>query len=370
MDTSFDEDDDHEQPMNTSFGVDDDHEQMLTLSLSIGSRSSAPPPVSPLLQLQPTSITTPQPSLNEPIFWMPPPLSPSPSPPPSYLSWMLQPPLRLPSYLFMSNPPVSCQVGMPKLSSQVEALELSSQVEAPEPLLPSYHIVSNPPVSLQVEAPELSCQMEGLKPPSPSYLFMSNPPLSYQGEALAPALAPISCPGRARKHPAHVFKSGKSEALPAPYRWAKTRRASVHRLDYLISKGISVITGKLYCKRCDKQYVVKYDLRQKFREVASFVAMNRAAMNDRAPAIWMYPNLPHCQYCDQNNNVRPVHSKKRSINWLFLFLGQMLGCCKLAELKYFCKHTKNHRTGAKDRLLYLAYLDLCKQVDPNRSIHL
>ncbi|KAL1809528.1 hypothetical protein ACET3Z_026518 [Daucus carota] len=29
---------------------------------------------------------------------------------------------------------------------------------------------------------------------------------------------------------------------------------------------------------------------------------------------------------------------------------QMLGCCTVEQLKYFCKHTKNHRTGAKDRV--------------------
>jgi hypothetical protein len=266
--------------MDTSFDEDDDHEQMLTLSLSTGPGSSAPPPVSPLVQIQPTFITTPQPSLTEPTFWMLPPPSP-----------------------------------------------------------PFYH-------------------------------FMSNPNASYQVEAPVPAAAPISCPGHARKHRAVAFKSGKSEALSAPYPWAATRRAKVHRLDYLLSKGISMITGNLYCKRCDKQYEVEYDLRQKFSEVASFVWKNKAAMHDRAPVIWMNPNLPNCQYCDQNDNVKLPHSKKRSINWLFLFLGQMLGCCKLSELKYFCKHTKNHRTGAKDRVLYLAYLDLCKQLDPNSFIHL
>jgi uncharacterized protein YbaR (Trm112 family) len=249
-----------------------------------------------------------QPSLIEPIFRVPPRPQPSRSPPP-------------PSYLFMSNSLLS----------------------------------------------SVSCQVEALEPLPPSNLLMSNPPVSCQ---VVLAAAPISCPSRARKHPAHVFKSGKSEALLAPYPWAKTLRAKVHRLDYLLSNGISMITGNLYCKRCDKQYEVKYDLRQKFSEVASFVWKNKAAMHDRAPVIWMNPNLPNCQYCDQNNNVKLAHSKKRSINWLFLFLGQMLGCCKLAELKYFCKHTKNHRTGAKDRLIYLTYLDLCKQLDPNRPFHL
>jgi hypothetical protein len=92
-------------------------------------------------------------------------------------------------------------------------------------------------------------------------------------------------------------------------------------------------------------------------------------MNDRA-TIWMNPRLSRCENCNQENCVKPIIAdKKRSINWLFLLLGQMLGCCTLAQLKYFCKHTKNHRTGAKDRLLYLTYLGLCKQLDLNGPFH-
>ncbi|WOH09609.1 hypothetical protein DCAR_0729067 [Daucus carota subsp. sativus] len=48
---------------------------------------------------------------------------------------------------------------------------------------------------------------------------------------------------------------------------------------------------------------------------------------------------------------------------------QMLGCCTVEQLKYFCKHTKNHRTGAKDRVLYLTYLAICKQLDPKGPFH-
>ncbi|KAL4352204.1 hypothetical protein GQ457_06G007910 [Hibiscus cannabinus] len=53
-----------------------------------------------------------------------------------------------------------------------------------------------------------------------------------------------------------------------------------------------------------------------------------------------------------------------------VLLGKMLGCCKLSELKYFCKHTKNHKTGAKDRVLYLTYMGLCKQLDPTGPFHI
>lgn len=127
-----------------------------------------------------------------------------------------------------------------------------------------------------------------------------------------------------------------------------------------------MITGAVQCKRCEHQFEIDYDLKKKFREVGSFIAENKDAMHDRAPSVWMNPVLPTCQFCQQENCVKPIIAdKKKYINWLFLLLGQMLGCCTLEQLKYFCKHTKNHRTGAKDRVLYLTYLGLCKQLDPN-----
>ncbi|CAI9786350.1 unnamed protein product [Fraxinus pennsylvanica] len=88
-------------------------------------------------------------------------------------------------------------------------------------------------------------------------------------------------------------------------------------------------------------------------------------MHDRAPGLWINPNLPRCRYYKQENCAKPIISeKKKSINWLFLLLGQMLGCCTLEQIKYCYKHTRNHHTGAKDRVLYLTYLSLCKQLDP------
>ena len=44
-------------------------------------------------------------------------------------------------------------------------------------------------------------------------------------------------------------------------------------------------------------------------------------------------------------------------------LGQMLGCCNVKQLKYFCKYNNHHRISAKNRVLYLTYLELCKQLD-------
>ncbi|KAE9585481.1 hypothetical protein Lalb_Chr25g0289421 [Lupinus albus] len=87
-------------------------------------------------------------------------------------------------------------------------------------------------------------------------------------------------------------------------------------------------------------------------------------MHDRAPESWVKHVLPTCNRCRKENSLKPVlnSTKKKTIIWLFLLLGQMIGCCSLDYLKYFYKHTKNHRTRAKDLLIYLTYLDLCKQL--------
>lgn len=171
---------------------------------------------------------------------------------------------------------------------------------------------------------------------------------------------------RNRRNPSPAPREGKSETVPAPYPWATNHLATVHSLNYLLSKQMFKISGEVQCKRCDRQYEMEFDLREKFLEVGSFIAENKSSMHDRAPGVWMNPVLPACNFCEQENCVKPIISEeKETINWLFLLLGQMLGCCTLEQLKYFCKHTKNHRTGAKDRVLYLTYLGLCKQLDPS-----
>ncbi|PPD74041.1 hypothetical protein GOBAR_DD29033 [Gossypium barbadense] len=156
--------------------------------------------------------------------------------------------------------------------------------------------------------------------------------------------------------------------VPAPYPWATTRRARVHDLNYLQSNNIRTINGQVECKVCQTVYTIEYDIEEKLKGIKDFVLGNRWRMNDRAPKCWMYPRLDNCKNC--GSSLKPVIGKKRDINWLFLVLGQMLGCCKLSDLKYFCKHTKNHRTGAKNRLLYIAYIELCKQLCPHGPFHL
>lgn len=171
-----------------------------------------------------------------------------------------------------------------------------------------------------------------------------------------------------RRSSKQIIGPGKTENITPPYPWATSRRATVHSLQHLLSKGIESVAGSVQCKRCDRQFEMEYDLRSKFREVAAFIVKHREEMRHRAPAAWMSSTLPDCRFCEQRSCVKPVATKKKNINWLFLFLGQMLGCCKLSELKYFCKHTRKHRTGAKDRVLYLTYLEIFAQLQPHRSL--
>ncbi|KAJ6707861.1 HYDROXYPROLINE-RICH GLYCOPROTEIN FAMILY PROTEIN [Salix viminalis] len=212
-----------------------------------------------------------------------------------------------------------------------------------------------------------------LLPLSTSHALLADIPLTepllYTTTASVNQESPLAGPSRGRRkrrNPSQGPREGKGETVPVLYSWAMDRRATVRSLEYLLSRKIETITGLVQCKRCEKQYEIGFDLEAKFVEIGAFISENKSSMRDRAPSVWMNPALPKCQFCEQENSAKPViANKKRKINWLFLLLGQMLGCCTLDQLKYFCKHTKNHRTGAKDRVLFLAYLGLCKQLDPN-----
>ncbi|GMH16250.1 hypothetical protein Nepgr_018091 [Nepenthes gracilis] len=236
-----------------------------------------------------------------------------------------------------------------------------------QPLLPSVHSLS---LSDQPPPTRSHFQLSPSNPPS------TPPPSPSSDSAPGPLLNPIAGlqqvhPGRMRRSALNVEREGKSEIIPAAYPWATNRRATVHSVEHLLRKGIFSIRGEVRCKKCERNYEMEFDLQEKFKEVASFVAMNRWAMHDRAPNAWTNPRLPSCEFCGQERSAKPVISeKKKTINWLFLLLGQMLGCCSLEQLKYFCKHTNNHRTGAKNRILYYTYLALCQQLDPNGPFQL
>ncbi|KAL2329796.1 hypothetical protein Fmac_017377 [Flemingia macrophylla] len=177
---------------------------------------------------------------------------------------------------------------------------------------------------------------------------------------------PTTSMRRTRRAPSKGVAKGKSKIIPAPFPWAMNRRATVHSLDYLLKNNIRIITGNVQCKRCEKEFELRVDLEEKVGRLREFIESERDSMHDRAPGVWVNPELAKCTQCGTENSAKPIlgDTKKKAINWLFLLLTQMLGCCTLNQLKYFCKHTNNHRTGAKDRLLYLTYMTLCNQLLP------
>ncbi|KAI5660985.1 hypothetical protein M9H77_20308 [Catharanthus roseus] len=228
----------------------------------------------------------------------------------------------------------------------------------PPPPPPAESYFHQPPLHL---SPNHPIYLPTISAPPPVDSSSSSSSSYRQESAVGP-----SRPTRQRRNPSQNPREGKSETVPVPYPWATNQRATIHSFnDLLYKKQIDKISGEVQCKKCERQYEMEFDLKEKFAEIGNFIAANKSSMHDRAPGVWMNPVLPKCKFCEQENSVKPIISdKKKSINWLFLLLGKMLGCCTLEQLKYFCKHTKNHRTGAKDRVLYLTYLSLCKQLDP------
>nr|CAB3460810.1 unnamed protein product [Digitaria exilis] len=151
-----------------------------------------------------------------------------------------------------------------------------------------------------------------------------------------------------------------------PYEWSTERVGVHHSLAELSNRGISTITGELKCKRCDNLVAMSLDLDSKFRDLCGYISRNVHDMDDRAPARWKEPALPDCAKCGQRGSMRPViPADKHRINWVFLLLTEMLGMCTLEQLKHFCAHTRQHRTGAKDRVLYSTYMELCNQLMPD-----
>ena len=172
-------------------------------------------------------------------------------------------------------------------------------------------------------------------------------------------IPPPSCPRKKRR-------LAKSKTVPPPFPWATSKRATLYTLDHLLSElKLKTISGTLQCKFCKFQQDFQFDLVEKFEKVTRFIKERRNEMCDRAPSEWMNPMVPNCESCGKEKAMHPMMTKKRNINWLFLLLGQMIGCCKLDQLKYFCKHADIHRTGAKNRLVFSTYFGLCKQLQPN-----
>ncbi|RHN61585.1 hypothetical protein MtrunA17_Chr4g0038241 [Medicago truncatula] len=140
-----------------------------------------------------------------------------------------------------------------------------------------------------------------------------------------------------------------------------TVEQKMHNLNHLLQNEIFNIMGDVQCKSCQTKFQMSFDFVAKFDAISQYSIINMNTMHDRAPWILMNPRLPRSVQCNRENNVKPIIAeKKKNINWLFLLLGQMLGCCNLKQLKYFCKYNNHHRTMPKNRVLYLTYLELCK----------
>ncbi|RLM98007.1 hypothetical protein C2845_PM06G01220 [Panicum miliaceum] len=174
---------------------------------------------------------------------------------------------------------------------------------------------------------------------------------------------------------AHAAKQADDEAtieiegglhVVPPYPWSTERVGVHHSLAELSRRGVEAVTGELRCKRCEDLRLVTLDARARFEDLRGYISRNVQGMDDRAPRRWKEPALPDCERCGQRGSMRPViPADKHRINWVFLLLSEMLGVCTLEQLKYFCEHTHQHRTGAKDRVLYSTYMELCNQLLPN-----
>ncbi|XP_010468640.1 PREDICTED: uncharacterized protein LOC104748741 [Camelina sativa] len=116
-----------------------------------------------------------------------------------------------------------------------------------------------------------------------------------------------------------------------PYPWATNKLAVHHTISELTANNINVISGQVHCNPCDRTHTISYNLMEKFSELYVYIRDNKEVMRTRAPAKWLAPELIPCGTC--KTDMRPViNESTEKINWLFLLLGQMLGCCTLEQL--------------------------------------
>ncbi|KAL2335788.1 hypothetical protein Fmac_017001 [Flemingia macrophylla] len=252
------------------------------------------------------------------------------------------------------NPNPSSSVSSTNHSSNVNPFFFQPLTSFPLIIRPQINPIRN---TSTLENPRVSLHTNLVSGPSSKHNFVPENAVDMGGNVSNPI------PRRTRRVSSKGLAKGKSEIIPAPFPWATDRRAIVHSRIYLLQNNIRVITGKVWCKRCEKEFDIELDLEEKLAKLGEFVE-RKHTMDDRAPDAWLNPERPKCWHCVKENSVKPVIGKKKAINWLFLLLSQMLSFCTVSQLKYFCKHTNNRRTGAKDCLLYLTYMSLLKQLVP------
>ncbi|KAI9123741.1 hypothetical protein K1719_005041 [Acacia pycnantha] len=236
-------------------------------------------------------------------------------------------------------------------------------------LLPSSLPTMYPTVNLNVE-------INNEPPPPPLYvtpeldLIPSSRPTMYPTMNLnveinnEPPPPPLG-QGRPPQNPRNNGEDHQNRNIELPYAWTTDRPAYVHDKSHLEKNFIYTVTGTVRCNKCGKEYSVVFNIEEKLKQFESFVESKKRTMHNRAPPEWTSPQSLVCEHCT-GDGVRPVIDvRKDDINWLFLFLGQMLGYCTLEQLKYFCACTQNHRTGSKDRVLYDTYREIFKQLRPD-----
>ncbi|XP_020086162.1 uncharacterized protein LOC109708753 [Ananas comosus] len=174
-------------------------------------------------------------------------------------------------------------------------------------------------------------------------------------EYVAPALPPAPTPIGAGR---------------PPFPWAGDCPATVRPINWLRANGITHVHGEVRCGSCGVQKVVSYELESKVGDTRNFMYSLRHYLDDHVQPVWSKAKLLPCDSCGGSGCVGPViPARDEDINWLFMLLGQTLAALSLAQLKNFCGKTRIHRTGTKSRLLFNAYVELCRQLIPDWKIN-
>ncbi|KAI9123777.1 hypothetical protein K1719_005077 [Acacia pycnantha] len=226
------------------------------------------------------------------------------------------------------------------------------------------------PTPLAQPHPVYSPPMEFLRSNNPLHftleldLFPKSPPTTYSTMNLN-VNEPPPPPLRPPQNPRNNGEDHQNRNIEPPYAWTTNRPAYVHDKSHLEKNFIYTVTGTVRCNKCGKEYPVVFNIEEKLKQFESFVESKKRTMHNRAPPEWTSAQSLVCEHCT-GDGVRPVIDvRKDNINWLFLFLGQMLGYCTLEQLKYFLACTQIHRTAAKDRVLYHTYREIFKQLRPD-----
>ncbi|XP_022766175.1 uncharacterized protein LOC111311062 [Durio zibethinus] len=131
-----------------------------------------------------------------------------------------------------------------------------------------------PAISLNSPSPALPSSYPNHQTHRPTDVNPSN-------NAVSQEIVRHSRPPRSHRNPFQTPRQGQTETIP----WATIQRAMENSLDYILSRNMTVISGEVQCKKCEKVYNIEYDLEQKFREIAAFISENRSAMHDRAESM-------------------------------------------------------------------------------------